>query len=276
MAVELTDSASGITLPLWNAQELRKEQDAGVDAYSAMSFDSENTFLTSLDQGEQISLTGEVTANRLTRDSRFSSDERTALAEWAVKLEAFIDGGQGGGYTLERNYVGDSFQGVIEAAQWTTRGGEPYSLDWNLTFLRGEGSSVEKTVAPDSVTPGGNWEIDGYTVSYPTEFQMEKSQTFEVYRRALAEDGSDNDIFPETGARRRITIIADVTGDESTRETFYDNITTSFGQNDTVTVRDALTGREFTGVIGSFDTTDESGLTRLGEFSMEIVQGEVK
>lgn len=259
MAVELQDTASGVTLPLWNAQELRRETDAAVDTYTAMGFDAEESFLTALQQSESITLTGEVTAGRLSQDSRFSSDRRTALAEWAATFEAFVDGGQGDGYTLSRGYVGDSFTGVVEAAQWSARGGETDSLGWNLSFIRGQGTSVETTTAADTVSPGGDWTIDGYVVDTPTEFQMEKSQTFEVYRRALADNAGDNDVFPETGATRRITIIADVVGSESTRETFYDNITAKLGQNETVSVRDALTGRTFDGVIGRSTRRTKAG-----------------
>lgn len=276
MAVELEDSASGVTLPLWNARELRRETDAAVDTFTAMGFDADEAFLTSLEQSESVSLSGEVTAGRLVQDSRFSSNRREALGEWAATFEAFVNGGQGDGYTLSRSYAGDSFSGVVETASWTARGGEPDSLGWNLSFIRGASAGTEGTVSLSSVNPGGNWEIDGYTIDYPGEFQAETSQSFEIYRRALADNAGDNDLFPKSGATRRITIMADVVGSETTRKTFYDNITAKLGKNETVTVRDALTGRTHSGVIGSFDTTDESGRVRLGEFSIEIVQGDVQ
>ena len=58
------------------------------------------------------------------------------------------------------------------------------------------------------------------------------------------------------------------------------------GESDTVTVElteaqlrelvdvaDPFTGRTYTGMISSYEATDEAGLTRLGEFGIEIVEG---
>lgn len=288
MAVRLIDDVSGVNLPLWNSQEYRNEVDAAVDAYSAMGFDTGDTFLTSLEQLGSVSLSGEVTAGRLAQDARFSSNRREALAQWVLLFHKFVDGGQSeDGYQLYREYAGEYIRGVIENATTTVRGGEPYSAEWNLSFLPGQSSGVsgDPLQYPDvncpvtsewDVCPGGDYLIDGHYQFTIDEFQIETSQTWEVYRRALADTVEDNDLFPETGATRRITIMSDVTGAETERETTYDDVSESLGQNQTITVRDALTGQEYSGVIGSFDSTDESGMTRLGEFGMEIVQGDVQ
>lgn len=273
MALRLSDPATGTELPLWNAEELRSERSAALNASPITGTEAAQTYLTSLEQDARATLTGTVTAPRLARDSRFASDPVTALAEWAVQFEAFVNGGQGDGYTLERQYRSDSYQGVIESAQWTRAGGEPYELRWNATFIRGIGTGVENSVAPASVSPGGTITLDGTALPNVREFQIEKSQSFEVYRRAFAETPGDNDIFSDAGATRRITVLGRVTGDAAARNSFDGTITQTLGQDELVTLRDALTGRTFTGMLDSYDATDEAGRTRLGDFALEFVEG---
>mgnify|MGYP000376683864 CR=1 FL=1 len=275
MSLQLSDPVSGTTLPLWQASELRSERSAALDVSPITGQESTQAFLTALEQDGRATISGTVTAQRLARDTTygFSSDPVTALAEWAVRFEAFVNGGQGDGYDLDRQYRNDTFTGVVETAEWTRAGGAPRELGWNLSFIRGAGAGVDNDLVEPSVSPGGDITLDGVTLPNVREFQVEKSQSFEVYRRAFAETAEDNDLFSDAGATRRITIVGSNVGDAATRNTFDDNVTASLGQDELVTLRDALTGRTFEGMIGSYDATDESGRTRLGDYAVEFVVG---
>lgn len=271
MALELSDNTN--TLPLWNAQEGRSQESAALDTSPIPGFESDDAFLTALQQQASVELSGVVTANRLSRDSRFDNDPETALAQWAVQLERFVNGGQGDGYTLSRNYRNDSFNGVIETAQWTRNGGEPLQLRWNVSFLRGQGTDVKNSTDIPTVSPGGDITLDGNVLPQVREFQIEKSQSWEIYRRTFAENGGDNDLGSSVGATRRIRVIGQVDGTATERNQFDADITDTLGQDTLITLRDALTGRTFEGMIDSYDATDESGLTRLNEYAIEFVEG---
>lgn len=273
MSLLLSDPASGTELPLWQASDFQDERSAALNVTPITGTDSEQAFLTSLEQDARATLSGRATAPRLSRDGRFSSDPGLALAEWAVQFLAFVNGGQGDGYTIERQYRNDSVTGFIETAEWTYAGGEPYDLRWNLSFVRGQGTGVTNSVAASVGNRGGQLELDGEPLPNARELQIEKSQSVEVFRRAFAENADDNDLFSDGGARRRIAVTGDVTGDAAARNQFTDTITQTLGQDELVDLFDPFTGKTFTGMIDTYDDIDESGRTRLGEYALEFVEG---
>jgi len=273
MAVTLTDPTANASLTLYSAEEHVNEQSAALDASPFISFDSEQTFLSSLEQDARLTFTGTATGLRISRQSGFSNTPVEALAEWVVEFEAFVNGGQGDGYELSRDYRSDTFDGVVSQASWRRQGGEQLAVAWDLEFIIGDSVGVTQERSVPSVTTGQTYTVDGTTIDAIREFGIEKSQDFGVFRRAFADSAADNDITAESGARRRVTMTGFIKGDESARNTFDDNITSSLGQDTLIDVVDGLTGRTITGMIEDYETTDEAGRTRLGEFGLSVVEG---
>lgn len=270
----LTDSLSGTTIELYGANSASNDRQASVDVSPYTGEDSSEAFLTSLEQQGSITLQGAVTGNRLTSLAGYSSDPRTALAEWAVVFESFVNGAPGNGYDLTRGYRdGRTFRGIVETARWTLRGGEPYELGWNMEFQRGEAAGLSEPVSPDSANPGGTWAVDSVEFDGIREIGVEKSIPVDVYRRTFAEDPDDNDILNRAGATRRVTLVGQLVGDGASRNSTLDSLTSSLGNDEIVTVEDAFTGRTYDGMIESVEDTDESGRTRLGEVGVEFVEG---
>lgn len=273
MTLTLSDANTSLSLELYNAQSFDNQTEGQLSASPPSGFDSTEAYLTSLEQQGNVTIQGAVTAGRLTGTAGFSSDPATALAEWAATLETFVDGAQGDGYQLQRGYRGDSFQGLIPTVQYTFRGGETYEIGYSLEFLRGQGTALQGAKTVPTVSPGGSLVLDGTTIPSFQEFQMEKSENLEVYRRTFAESPDDNDVYSNAGATRTIRITGRVEGDASARNTFDAAISDSIGQDELVTLEEPFTGRSFEGMIRNYDATDEAGRTRLGDFGIEFVEG---
>lgn len=276
MALTISDRDGQFSMPLLAGQELRNQRSGGVNATAIMGFDADSTFLTALEQSGRVTISGVATGNRISDESGFSNDYDTALAEWVLQLEALVNGQQGDGYQLSRDYRNDTINGTIETAEWTRRGGEVWEVGWNMEIVRGDGAGPYDQVTwslPGTATTG-SYEVAGETLSNVREFQVEKTQPFEQYRRAFADSPDENDLLADAGALRRITVIGEVEGTETERNNFDDSLTSSIGQDTSVTVRDKLTGRELSGFVDSYDATDEAGRSRLGEFAVEVVAGQ--
>ena len=276
VVLTLSDPDSGTTLELFNAQSLTDDRSAALDVSPPPGFDSDEPFLTSLEQGGTVPIQGAVTGPRLARNANYSSDPITALAEWAVTFEALVNGGQGDGYDLTRGYkTGDTFRGMIESATWVRRGGEPFELGYDLQFVRGQGANIAPPVSPDAVSPGGDYQLAGETIETLQELSVTKRQQVQAYRRTFAEDPSDNDLRADSGALREITVSGRVAGDASTRRAFEQSLQDSLGQDTLVDFRDAFTGRTYTGMIDAVAASDEATQgERLGEFDVAFVEGQ--
>lgn len=275
MPIDLSDPASGTSLTLFGANSYNGSQNAEVDVSPPPGFKGDEAFLVSLEQEETITLQGAITAPRLTRTAGYSTDPETALAEWLVTFEAFVNGGQGDGYELTRTYrTGETYNGYITDAEWSIRGGEGYEAGWTLEFIRGQGFGVDNGVSPDSVgSVGGNIGIDGTIAPTFTEFQMSKQQEVSSARRLLADSPDDNDLTSDAGVTRTITITGQIEGTATERATFESDITDTLGQDTRVGLVEPFTGRTFTGMLQAYEPTDEAGTTRLGEFGLTFIEG---
>lgn len=286
MPVELSDPASGTTLTLFGSNSLSDSQNAGMDVSPPPGFDSEEAFLVSMEQDGQVTLQGAATAKRLSRAAAFSSDPITALAEFCATLEAFVNGGQGKGYDLTKNYRdGTTYTGYVQSMEWSVRGGEDWEAGYALEFVRGEGFGVQNDVSVGPVNPGGpdfdgdgepDWEIrvDGQTIPTFTEFQMAKEQEVSAARRLYADSPDENDLTSDGGAVRTITVTGEVEGDGAERRQFDADLTDTLGQDTLIDLEEPFTGRTFTGMVEDFEGTDEAGLLRIGEYGFSLVEGE--
>jgi hypothetical protein len=273
MVLQLSDPFSGTTLELFTAQNLSNEREGQVDVTTFPTGESEETYLTSLAQDGRASIQGAVTGLRLSNISGYSSDPQTALAEWAVELESFINRGQGSGVDLDRDYRGDTLSGYLEDVQWVRRGGEPLELGYSIAFVRGEGVGVYDPPRAPTISPGGDLTLAGRTIPNLQEFSVQLQQPVTVARRTFAENPGDNDLTSDGGASRLVTITGRVEGDEAARQAFDADLTDSIGQDELVTLSDPFTGRDLEGMIQNYSATDEAGRTRLGDFAVEFAEG---
>lgn len=271
--VDLYDRASGSELPLYNVQSIRNDRQGSVNSTPFIGDDSEETFVTSLENGQSFDIQGVTTAQRLSRLGAWPSDPQQARAEWIAELDSFVNGAPGSGYELRRDYRSDSFVGVPEDVTWTVRGGEAFEVGYTVQFRVGDPVGLSAGTNPTTGTHGGDIKVDGTTVPTFREFQSQKSQNLTVARRAFASDPSENDITTDSGVTRTVRIVGEIEGTESERNTFDSNLAGSIGQDTIIDVEDPFTGRTYSGVVRSYESTDEAGVTRLGEFGVEVVEG---
>jgi hypothetical protein len=274
--ITLSDPTTGTSLDLINAQSATNDRQGAVNVSPPPGFGSDTPFLTALEQEGRVTIQGAATGLRLAEDPAFSNTPLEALAQWAAQFEAFTNGAQGVGYDLTRDYrTGDTFRGYIPDLSWTRRAGEKLELGYSLSFVRGQGVGPDDPPTADTVSPGGDYAVDGETLPNITELQIEKSQEVGVARRTFAQSPDDNDLTNDSGAVRTVIVTGQVTGTATERTAFDDALTGSIGQDELVTFEDAFTGRTYDGFIRSYEPTDEAGRTRLNEYGLEFVEGTV-
>jgi hypothetical protein len=273
MTVELSDPDFGTTLELIQAQEAQQSAVGAVDATPIQGEDSDQTYLTAIEQSGTLRYSGLVTGFRLSNRAGYSSDPQTALAEWALDAERYVDGAQGTGYEFTNTLTGETRSGVIGSFEWVRRGGAPYELEWSLSVTRGEGADPVAQTSPDPVGAATALTVDGETIDTYRELQVSKSEETDPFRRAFADSPADNDVLTEGGATREITAIGRVSGDAAARRAFDDAITASIGQDEFIDVTEPFTGRTYTGMINDYESSREAGITRLGDFALTVIEG---
>jgi hypothetical protein len=273
MTIDLSDPDGGTSLTLWQAQTAEVVTLGAVDATSVQGEDSEQTFLTSIEQSGDLRYSGVVTGNRLSRQAGYSSDPVTALAEWVLDAERYVDGAQGTGYDLTDTRTGRTRRGVIESFEWTRAAGAPLQVEYNLAVTLGEGADPTGVTAPDAIGDATVLSVGGETIDTYREIQVSKSEETDAVRRAFADDPSDNDVLTDGGATREITVVGRVSGLKADRLAFDDALRLTIGQDEFITVTEPFTGRAFEGMINDFESSDEAGITRLGDFALTVVEG---
>jgi len=273
MTIDLSDPDGDTSLTLWQAQTAEVSTLGAVDATSVQGEDSEQTFLTSIEQSGDLRYSGVVTGNRLSRQAGYSSDPVTALAEWVLDAERYVDGAQGTGYDLTDTRTGRTRRGVIGSFEWTRAAGAPLQVEYNLSVTLGEGADPTGVTAPDAIGSETVLSVGGETIDTYREIQITKSEETDPVRRAFADDPSDNDVLTDGGATREITVVGRVSGVKADRLAFDDALRSTIGQDEFVTVTDPFTGRTFEGMINDFESSDEAGITRLGDFALTVVEG---
>jgi len=273
MTIDLSDPDGGTSLTLWQAQTAEVSTLGAVDATSVQGEDSDQTFLTSIEQSGDLRYSGVVTGNRLSRQAGYSSDPVTALAEWVLDAERYVDGAQGTGYDLTDTRTGRTRRGVIESFEWTRAAGAPLQVEYNLGVTLGEGADPTGVTAPDAIGDATVLSVGGETIDTYREIQVSKSEETDAVRRAFADDPSDNDVLTDGGATREITAVGRVSGLKADRLAFDDALRSTIGQDEFVTVTEPFTGRTFEGMINDFESSDEAGITRLGDFALTVVEG---
>lgn len=256
---------------LWNGQESQRQIQGNVRVDSVFNTGAGDTLLTGLEAQERATYTGKATGNRLSRQAGYSSDPVEALAEWVVEMETYVNGRQGGGYTLEDTERDRTINGVLGQFGWQRSRAELYAVEWDIDFIRGEGIMGMSNSMPGSVSPQRKAYIDGWDLGSLTQWRCDKQQPFQVYPEAFAEPG-ENPIKSDGGAVRQFTLVGRLDG-EDYRNQFDDHIRTLVGSDSIVEYESAFPGRSIPVMIRNYESTREAGVTRLGEYSVEMVQG---
>lgn len=254
---------------LWNVQEDISQSKGEVRVDSIYGEDSDLTLLTGLERLEKITMTGRATGIRLSRQTGYSSDPNTALAEWIVEMETFINANQGTGYTLTNNERSASKNVVIESFGWQRKPTEKYEASWDMTVHWATGMMADINTSPPAVSPSQSWSLDGIDLGNQVMVRHDKQQEIDPYPIAYA-DAGENETLAQSGAVRQITIRGSI---NKNRNTFDGNIQSLIGQDTIVTFSEAFPGRDLGVMIKEFESTREAGYTRVGEYSLTLIEG---
>jgi len=260
------------TIRLWNGQESRSQTQGNVKVDNIPSSNSEDTLLTGLEASESLTYTGTATGNRLSEQSAFSDEPETALAEWLVTAEAYLNGRQGDGYDLVDDNRGRTIHGILGTFGWQRSRGARYEVQWNLELVRGNGLMPYRSPNIPSPNPQEKAFLDGVDLGSIRELQETKEQPVEpVPLHALS--GPENyEVLDDGGAQRSITIVGEVAG-ETRLDEFDANMQSIVGRDQIVTFEEAFPGRSLEVMVQNYDSVRSSGRTRIGEYSIEMTEG---
>ena len=267
------EAPSGKTLELIQPQDDRNVTDSAAAVFDIYGFDSDEAILAALQHQEKVDMVGIATGNRLSGMSGYHSNPQTALAEWSVKLTSFVNGTQGEGMTLVNEDRGESYEGMFTRVGWQRQAGEKYQVAWDLTFIRGQNQMTSGDTSPPSVSPNSNPTFDGVSLGSIESWREDKKQAGGIYPIALADPGG-NQVLPSGGATRKVMITGKVEGDTATRNSFDSTMKAKVGQDVTGTLDTGFPGRNLTCMLTNFEGTRKAGLTRIGEYSAEFMEGQ--
>lgn len=274
----LTSTTGNRSTTLWNAQDDQREVQGNTRVDAPPTFQSDEALLTQLEGQEQFSLSGIATGNRISNQSGYSDDPLTALAEWVVEYEAYCNGQQGDGHTLSLPHRNLTYNGAISNISWEREAGAKYEVRWQLTFKRGRALQSPNDTSLDSVSPTSNAYLDDGNIYLHNieRKRVSKKQKIKTYPVAYADPG-DNELLDKSGVVRRWTVIGSVendTGDPDDERNQIDaDIRALVGQDTAVTFTEPFPGRTKTVMVDSYETTREAGVTRLGKYALELVEG---
>lgn len=267
------ESSSGTTVDLWQVQEDQDSRDGNVDVADIPSFDADESYVSGLTQQHEGTLSGLATGNRLSRQSGYSDDPVTALAEWVQRVMALHNGQQGTGLTLTHDVRNQSVNVVLSTFGWTRTAGDSLELEWNMEFRIGEGVMVDGETAANTAAPSSTWSLDGRDLQHPMQYREEKSQRVEVAEMAYADSPEENLVKDRSGVTRSITITGRHTGSRSERKAFDDHLRSLIGQDQIVTYQSAFPGHALDVMVNRYDSLLEAGITRQGRYQLELIEG---
>lgn len=265
-------------LRLWNVQEDMLEVRTNTQVDSVYGQNSSEALLTSLEKNNTFEFTGRVPATRLALQPGYSDDYETALAEWVAELETFMNGEQGGGWTLTDDERDNTINVLLDEIGWGHSQGEKYEITYNASAKWAEGLTTSTSTAADSVSPTDTWEIYDPETSTTLDlgslrdYRVQKTQEVKEYPIAF-QDAGDNTAMQQSGVTRRITISGQKTGTRSERNTFDSNMNDLMGKDKTVEYTEHLTGRTFKVTVEDYRTPRASGKVRINDYDLTLVEG---
>lgn len=228
--LDLRDADDGSEWRLWQVQISDDTLDTNADTFPAVGQSSDKTFVSVLEELEAFSLTGLVTAPRLsgqTTPNSYNSDWRTALAEYIQRGEAFAQSAQGTGYTLQdRDRDRTALNVLIEDFTWTYEKGAVFQVSYELTLRRGLGVLPDANVSVGSATPQATGNVPALAGNNLDGFErIECSKRMELSSAPIAFGGAgENTVSAEGGMVREWSYSGRKSGTEAQRNSFDDTI----------------------------------------------------
>ena len=257
---------------LWNVQEWRDSSNGSVRIDAIYGDNAEQTLLTGLESVEEIEITGTASGYRLANEGGYSNDPVTALAEWVAEVESYVNGRQGEGWTLEDTRTGDTQNSIIELFGFQREAGAKYEVSWDLSMVNAQAMMADSPSSPEDVSPSTTATLDGIDLDSVDVWREQKRQDVEVYPIAFAQEG-ENEALANSGAYRQVMIRGERTGTYQERGDFDDSMKSLIGQDNIVTYSSSFPGREMDVMVKEYESTEEAGLTRIGEYILELVEG---
>lgn len=257
---------------LYFSQEDRSQTKANLNPNSVFGDQPDETLLVGLESQEEFIYSGEASGVHLSTLSGYSDAPLQALAEYTAELEAYVNGNQGTGWAFNDRERGKQYNGVIESVAWRRKGGEPFSLSWDMSVMWAQATMAAGPHSPESVSPGGTPTLAGQDLGAVDETQVQRSQDIEQYPVALADPGQ-NLALANSGVIREVTIVGRIT-DETRIDTFDNTIQQNMGNDTIVTYEEPFPGRTMEGMIQDFTGTREAGKTRIGQYQITFVEGQ--
>lgn len=259
---------------LWNAQEVepRRRSDPRVD--SIYGEDSEDAFLIGLEERETIAVNGTASAFRLAKEERYSDDPLVALAEYASRLLAHVNGRQGTGWEY-RNEFTDHIQPVmIEEVDIIRSRSEKYEFQYYLEANVGFGIDTLSDLAPRPVDPMSDPSVGGESLGEIEQMMITRRQTMVQHAYALHDVG-ESDVESQEGAIETIEIQGGIPGDEADRQEFESSMRSLVGSNVTAVYESSFPGYEQEVMVSSFSPSREAGLVEYGGYTMQLIEGTI-
>lgn len=273
--VSLVDRDYGDETPLFNVQQnmATRRTDPYVDA--VYSRPSEDTFIVSLDREGQFQINGRASAFRIAGHPDYDDDPMTALAEFAARLLAHINGNQGVGWTVVNEFTDREIDCVAEQIDVIKRRSEKFEFDYSLTLRAGSSMMPPKRLDPEVPDPSGDPRLAGRDLHEIEEMMVTKSQQVKVHTYATPRPVEANEIEALSGAQRQITIRGNIPGDESVRREFDEGIREYVGTNQETWFESHFPGDNLRVVVTEHDASREAGQTQIGQYNTTMIEGTV-
>jgi len=267
LSVENIDT--GDSVKLINTQDSQRRIEGETDARALYFSESSRSLLVDLRARESDEITGLASANRLSQMSGYSSDRRTALAEFAVDLQRLVAPKQGTGWTITDTSRSRTVSGYLESAQWTLNEADPYTLQWALRFRVGEGIGSADVQSRRSVSPDSTWTLDGVGLGTMQTIREDVQQEIEVYDLARA-GPEEATVRENSGVLREIQLRGRKVNNASALD---DLIADSKGNQQTLTYISPFPGESVDVAIDTYRSTRRQVNNTL-EYDLTLVEGQ--
>lgn len=276
MPLYLEDADTGRQLRLWNAQEFTADITVPETIYNPAATDTEDVILSVLRQQGSIGISGIVLGAQRIRDGATTeSDPITATAEWILRLEAWLNGAPGTEAYQLRNTLTDTVTNCVPSAiSWTQGVGETTSAEYSVELTFGDGLGADLGINPD--TPGARDDdsFDSITLPHIYERTVDRSVELTSFEALLEADAEKNDQFIEGSPVKQVTLLGEHDGTFADQRTFDQQLRARAGDGDSYTFRSAFPGDEYEAALVGYESTREAGVTRYGEYAIELIAGQ--
>ena len=258
---------------LYNVQQNMATEKSNPEVDAIYSRPSNRAFIVDLESEGRTQINGRASAFRIANDPDYSDDPLTALAEYAARLLAHVNGQQGVGWEVVNNYTGRTIPCVVEQVEVIKRRAEKYEFDYSITVLTGDGMMPPKSLDAELADPSTSARLAGEDLHEIEEMLITKKQRLRVHTYATPRPVEANEIEALSGAQRSLSIRGNIPGDESVRKSFDDAIRSKIGVNETSTFESHFPGSNLDVVIVNLDGTREAGQTQIGQYNIEAIEG---